>query len=123
MRVLILAITSISALLHRIHLYGGASGLQFVARRSDEGPALTTYDVESAPSFRLHGSWSHRGRDTAAPSRVTRVCAPTRASGCSCGRDPPPGSTCGLGRSSHLRRDNDGRATTARRRAVVAAAQ
>jgi len=88
MRVLILAITSISALLHRIHLYGGASGLQIVTRRSDEGPALTTCDVESAPSFRLHGSWSHRGRDTAAPSRVTRVCAPTRASGCSCGRAP-----------------------------------
>jgi len=88
MRVLILTITSISVLLHRNHLCEGASGLKIVARRSDEGPALTTCDVESAPSFRLLGSWSHRGRDTAAPSRVTRVCAPTCASGCSCGRAP-----------------------------------
>jgi len=123
MRVLTLAITSISALLHRIHLYDGASGLQFAATGGDEGPSLTTCDVESAPSLRLLGSWSHRGRDTTdAKSRHPGTCTRPRER-LQLQSRPPPGGAGGHGWSSRLRRDNDGGAKIKRRRAVVTAAR
>jgi len=100
MRVLILPITSISVLVHRNHLCEEASGLQIVARRSDERPALTTCDVESAPSFRLLDRTSSRGRQGHATTRVLAAPHMVFAARSS----PPPMPACFHNAGERLRR-------------------